>query len=88
LLFNAFGNLQIKGTINGGSKVKPVILTKDQAMVLGTHIPLGIHFSKLVEGIESTTNEAHPMVSKLSNLLAIHYLIISYNRIVFCIFQK
>jgi hypothetical protein len=67
LFLYAFGNLQIKGTISGGSKIKLAILTKDQAMVLGTHILLSIHFSNIVEDIESTTNEARPMVSKILN---------------------
>jgi hypothetical protein len=88
LFLYAFGNLQIKGTIIGGSKVELAILTKDHAMVLGTHIPLGMHFSKLVEDTESMTNEARPMVSKISNLLVIHDLIISYNKFFFCIFQN
>jgi hypothetical protein len=88
LFLYAFGKLQIKGTISGGSKVELPILTKDHAMVLGTCIPLGIHFSNLTEDTESRTNETHPMVSKLLNLLTIHYLIISYNKIVFCIFQN
>jgi hypothetical protein len=57
-------------------------------MVLGTHIPLGIHFSKLVKDIESMTNEGHPMVSKISNLLVIDYLIISYNKIIFLHISK